>query len=119
MSPEQIGGDPEVVGSEEIHQVGKEHLECGFRPTELLGQLLGYSKFHLLGDLSNIILLRFGNTCVLCQVVSGVSSQLSLLRAASFLFFLRFVIEKADSREDWITFFNFKRKFCVQQKTTN
>ena len=85
MSLEQIRSDPGALGSEETHQVGKEQLNAVLRPTELLGQLLGYSTFHLLGDLSKkIILLWFDNTCVLCQVVHGKFLTIFLVNVYKF-----------------------------------
>ena len=95
MFSERIRSDLGAVGSGETHQVVKEHLDAILRPTDFLGQLLGYSTLYLLKDLSNIILLWFGNTCVLFHVAPGIFFTVLPVKGCKFFKFLSVAIENS------------------------
>ena len=103
--PGCLRSGPELAGSEETRQVGREHLKCNS-----LSYWTPWTVFLLL-------YLEFPETCVIkssCDLVTlvfyarlllGCSSQVSLLRAASFRLFLRVAIfyrKMTNSGKDWI-----------------
>ena len=74
-----------VVGSEETHQAGKEQKRFGSPSNLTPWTLLGCSTFYPLTDLRNIFNLWFGNTRVLCHVVSGILRTIFFVKSCKFL----------------------------------